>query len=321
MDIYTCISMGYIPHGCRWFFKSPVQFLVLSLAALWDHRVVVRGPYLFSQRLERRSKLNCNCGWKFSSYVAYTKENLRHREGHDLVHPCQRGGTASDNPQEYHWGCSSSSLWSSVAAAKKPGHKEDGASWGRGCSPPWVSWRNDPALTAQHCSPAICCPAASQRGRILCAPGEGSSGLLPLPGDPSVFPCSKERNPSHCPGFQRVGWCSAVRKRSLATALVTVPGFLERAFGDLRKRGWEFHRADRIYGKIWLEPVVCTLGREQLHLETPAPQGPWRSKLNVKFLLSKLGLELCVQTRMLIVLSSCPKKAESLVLLVLKTPK
>lgn len=41
---------------------------------------------------------------------------------------------------------------------------------------------------------------------------------------------------------------------------------------------------------------MCTFGREQLHLETPAPQGPCRSKLNVKFLLSKLGLELCIKT-------------------------
>lgn len=66
----TCVSMGYIPHGCRRFLMSAMQFLVLSLAVLWNHRVTVRGPYLLLQWLERRSKLNCTCGWKFKSYAA-----------------------------------------------------------------------------------------------------------------------------------------------------------------------------------------------------------------------------------------------------------
>lgn len=115
---------------------------------------------------------------------------------------------------------------------------------------------------------------------------EHSSPSLAIP----VFSLLKGEAPFPSPAW---GYALLSQKRSLATALITVPGFQE---GLLWRPQEQRVRISQKNGKIWLELLVCTLGRKQLHLETPAPQGPCRNKLNVKFLLSKLGLELCVQT-------------------------
>ena len=61
----TCVSMRYIPDGCRWFSWAQCNFFISSLLVVWSQRVVRPSYLFFLQWLERWSKLNHTCGWKF----------------------------------------------------------------------------------------------------------------------------------------------------------------------------------------------------------------------------------------------------------------
>lgn len=117
--------------------------------------------------------------WWTSTHI---KGNLGHREGHDLAHQCQRGEITADNPQGYWQGCSSSSLWSLAAAAKKSGHKDGRSKAKEGLLPNMGPEQSEKLYTpprAQRCSPTICRPAASPKREVSPRSGEGELGTPP----------------------------------------------------------------------------------------------------------------------------------------------
>lgn len=123
--------------------------------------------------------------WWTSTHI---KGNLGHREGHDLAHQCQRGEITADNPQGYWQGCSSSSLWSLAAAAKKSGHKDGRSKAKEGLLPNMGPEQSEKLYTpprAQRCSPTICRPAASPKREVSPRSGEGELGTPP-PRPPAV---------------------------------------------------------------------------------------------------------------------------------------
>lgn len=136
------------------------------------------------------------------------------------------------------------------------------------------------------------------------------------------FPLRKGEHPSHRPGSQRVGSCSAVRKRSLASALVTVPGFLE---GLLWKPHEERVRISQSWQDIWKNLVGASGVHAWEGTAAPRDPQPHRDPVGANSTRNSFwanwGWNYVYRHTSLFFLSSCPKEAESLVLLVLKTPK
>lgn len=144
----------------------------------------------------------------------------------------------------------------SAAAAKKSGHKEDGASWGRGSSPPWVS---EPRAGREMMHPWQLCAAAWPSAARL-PPKEGAWAFSEL-----LQRGAEDSSPSLAiPVFspaQRRGTLPIPLKAWGHALLSERSGFGHRA---QLPRGAPLEnplRADRIDGKIGLELLVCTLGK------------------------------------------------------------
>lgn len=241
----------------------------------------------------------------------HIKENLGHREGCDLAPWCQRGGIAASNPQESQWGCSSSCLWSSAAAAQESGHKDDGSKSKEGLlSNMGISVQNKPEkwYTPWELS-AAARPSAT---RLL--PKEGGFSELQKRGAEDSSPCLviAVRQPAF-------PMASPARRRGTLpiTRAFSVRGhalLLEKECGQRAHHRAQFPRGapretsgrngenftgltgytDKFGQNYW-----CTRSREQLHPQTPAPQAPCRAKsMRNSFWVNPaaLGLELCVHT-------------------------